>query len=76
MVRDRDSLTDDEINNFIEKSKSHLFILPFYHIENLFLETNVLAYISGKLGGNKSVEDIENKLKEIAKEQINKCINL
>jgi predicted ATP-binding protein involved in virulence len=73
MVRDRDGLTDDQVKNFTTKSNNRLLFLPFYHIENAFLSAKAIEVITKKilLSGSKSIAEIEAKIVELAKNQIN-----
>ena len=46
MVRDRDGLTDEQIQTFTEKSKGKLNFLPYYHIENFFLAPKAIEIVA------------------------------
>lgn len=78
MVRDRDSLIEQQINTFQEKSKGRLIFLPFYHIENSFLDPTAIAAVAKKIliSNAPTVEQIEAKMIEYAKQQINHTISL
>lgn len=78
MVRDRDSLTDEEIENFTKKSKNKLIFLPYYHIENAFLEPEAILFIAQKLKvkNNLTIDQIKEIIIELARNQINQCIRL
>ncbi len=76
MVRDRDSITDEQVVDFTTKSGGKLKFLPFYHIENTFLVPEALQKISLKIDSAKprTVEEIGQKLIEFAKTQINSTV--
>jgi|GEM_PF-5801141 len=78
MVRDRDSLVADQISNFSTKSKGKLVFLPFYHIENAFLVPAAVAAVAKKilLTGAPTTEQIEQKMVDLARGQINHTISL
>lgn len=78
MVRDRDSLATEQIQNFHTKSGGRLIFLPFYHIENAFLDPKAIASVAQKILLNHAptVETIEAKLVELARRQINHTITL
>lgn len=78
MVRDRDSLTEEEITIYSTKSENKLIFLPYYHIENAFLVSEAIFQIREELNTGNSItaEQIKEKLAELAKKQINFCINL
>lgn len=78
MVRDRDGLTKEQIDNFILKSKGRIIFLPFYHIENAFLDPQAISIVAKKvlLNSAQSLNEIEDKLIELAKDQINHVITL
>lgn len=76
MVRDRDSLTEDEVIIYSTKSNNKLLFLPFLEIENTFLEPSALAHIHKKLipTSTITVAEIQEKLVNLARAQINNCI--
>lgn len=78
MVRDRDSLTDEEISIYSKKSGNRLIFLPYYHIENAFLVPEAIFRIQQKLGLAKqyTVNEIREMLASLAKQQINKCVGM
>ncbi len=43
MIRDRDGISDDVAKEFIRQSGGRLHILQRYHLENYFLEPNLIA---------------------------------
>lgn len=77
MVRDRDSITDEEVEIYTKKSGGKLIFLPFCHIENAFLVPEALFSLSKKMNVNnsKTLEEINQKLTELAKNQINRCVS-
>ncbi|MFA5431255.1 MAG: AAA family ATPase [Candidatus Paceibacterota bacterium] len=74
MCRDRDSLTDEEVDIFTKKSNGRLMFLPFYHIENIFLFPKAIFKIAQDNGNSKTLKEIEDKLVEFAKEEINSSV--
>lgn len=78
MVRDRDGLTEDQVNNFSSKSKGRLLFLPYYHIENAFLNPLAIEVVAKKilLNSAPTAKQIEDKLVELAKLQLNHTITL
>jgi len=78
MVRDRDGLSGHQITTFTQKSNGRLKFLPFYHIENAFLSPKAIASIckSVLLSNAPSAEEIEQKMLELARGQINHTIAL
>ena len=78
MVRDRDGLTEEQINNFTSKSIGRLIFLPFYHIENTFLEPEAILIAAKKvlLSSAPGIDQIKDKLIELAKSQINYATTL
>jgi len=75
MVRDRDSLTGDEVDIYTKKSGGKMIFLPFYHIENVFLDPDAIASVATQFGVNKFNSDIiAEKLMEFAKNQITKDV--
>ena len=72
MVRDRDGLVDEQVNTFSTKSNSRLSFLPFYHIENAFLNPQAIAVVAKKirLANAPTAEAIEQKMIELAKQQL------
>ncbi len=78
MIRDRDSLTSDQVKHFETKSKGKLVFLPFYHIENAFLVPKAIEVVAKKilLDRAPSLQDIERKMTEFAKAQISHTVSL
>jgi len=78
MIRDRDSLTEDEVANFITKSGGKLHFLPFYHIENTFLHPAAIASVCAELKvvGTPSADEVESLLLEFAKQSLSMCVSL
>ena len=78
MVRDRDGLVQQQLDTFAQKSKGRLVFLPFYHIENAFLDPMAIASIAKSilLSNAPSVAAIEQKMLELAKGQLNHTISL
>jgi hypothetical protein len=78
MVRDRDALADEQVAIFDTKSKGRLIFLPFYHIENAFLHPRAIEVIAKKILLSKApnAEQIEEKMIELAKQQLNQTIAL
>lgn len=78
MVRDRDGLVDAQVTTFSNKSKGKLIFLPFYHIENVFLNPLAIEVVAKKILLSKAptAKQIEDKLIELAKQQINHAITL
>lgn len=78
MVRDRDSLVPEQINTFHTKSKGRLKFLPFYHIENAFLDPKAIEVIAKKilLTNAPSADEIEAKLIELAQQQLNHTVSI
>lgn len=78
MVRDRDGLSREQVNNFSSKSKGKLLFLPFYHIENAFLMPKAIAAVAKKilLTKSPSADEIEQKMLELARQQLNYAIAL
>lgn len=78
MVRDRDGLTQEQVNTFSEKSKGKLMFLPYYHIENAFLDPTAIGVIARKILGARAPEDreIEAKMVALARQQLNDVIAL
>lgn len=72
MVRDRDGLVADQIDTFNAKSKGRLLFLPFYHIENAFLNPRAIEEVAKKilLTTAPTVQQIEEKMIELAKRQL------
>lgn len=73
MIRDRDGLTDEQIDNFIKKSNGKLQFLPVYHIENFFVDPPAINVIARKILFDKapSIEEITSKILGYAKKQLN-----
>lgn len=78
MVRDRDGLTDEQIQTFTEKSKGKLNVLPYYHIENFFLAPKAIEIVAKRILLEKapSLQEITDKLIGFAKNQINYTVIL
>ena len=78
MVRDRDSLAPDQIATFHAKSKGRLVFLPFYHIENAFLMPKAIAAVARKIlfANAPTAEQVEEKMIELARQQLNHTISL
>lgn len=78
MVRDRDGLVADQISTFSTKSKGRLIFLPYYHIENAFLNPQAIEVVAKKvlLTGAPTAKEIESKMIELAKQQLNHAITL
>lgn len=78
MVRDRDSLTREQLDNYSVKSRGRLIFLPYYHIENAFLDAHAISFVANKILRSKapSVSQIEQKMIELATQQINYTISL
>ena len=78
MVRDRDGLDAAQISTFSTKSKGRLFFLPFYHIENAFLNPKAIEVVAKKilLANAPTAKMIEEKMLELAKQQINHTASL
>lgn len=78
MVRDRDGLVADQISTFSTKSKGRLIFLPYYHIENTFLNPQAIEVVAKKvlLTGAPTAKEIESKMIELAKQQLNHAITL
>jgi len=72
MIRDRDGLTEQQIETFTAKSVGRLMFLPYYHIENAFLSGAAIATVAKKilLGDAPSQHEIETKLLELARAQL------
>jgi len=78
MVRDRDSLIPEQVQNFQTKSNGRLIFLPFYHIENAFLMPKAIAAVAKKIliSNSPSADQIEAKMIELARRQMNHTISL
>lgn len=78
MVRDRDSLVPEQVDTFHVKSKGRLVFLPFYHVENSFLDPKAIAVVSRMIlfSGAPSADEIENKMIDFARQQLNHTISL
>src|SRR3990167_320163 len=78
MVRDRDGLTDEQIQTFTEKSKGKLNVLPYYHIENFFLAPKAIEIVAKRILLEKapSLQEITDKLIGFVKNQINYTVIL
>jgi AAA15 family ATPase/GTPase len=78
MIRDRDSLSDEMIEVYKEKSNGRLHFLPFYHIENAFLDPEAIYSVSQNILFDKTpeIEVIRNKLYELAYNQIPYLLSL
>jgi hypothetical protein len=78
MIRDRDSLTNEMIDAYIDKSKGRLHFLPFYHIENTFLNVNAIHAVAQSVLFDRtpSKEEIEQKIIQLARSQKNHLIGL
>ncbi|MGV3612241.1 MAG: AAA family ATPase [Fluviicola sp.] len=78
MVRDRDGLTDEQIDNFTTKSKGKLNFLPYYHIENFFLDPKAIKIVADKILLDKAptVDRITELLISYAQKQINHTVIL
>lgn len=78
MVMDRDSLASEQIQHFHNKSNGRLVFLPFYHIENAFLAPKAIASVAKTLllSSAPTAEQIELKMVELARQQINHTISL
>lgn len=72
MIRDRDGLTEQQIETFTAKSVGRLMFLPYYHIENAFLSSAAIATVAKNilLGDAPSQHEIEIKLLELARAQL------
>lgn len=72
MLADRDSVANSE--DFEEKAPGRFKTLSKYHLENYFLDSNVLAAVFAKMEPDTSwlcnPDEIESKLSEIAKEHL------
>lgn len=76
MIRDRDGLTDEKIAELQAKSNNKLIVLPFYHIENVFLDPDALLASSESIlssGKRKTKDQIVSELLRLAKQQIGFC---
>lgn len=78
MVRDRDSLTDAQVGIYKTKSNNRLVFLPFYHIENVFLDPAALHQLATNMSllTIPTLVEISNKLTEYAREQLNDTVIL
>lgn len=78
MVRDRDGLVDTQVGSFEQKSKGRLMFLPFYHIENAFLDPAAISDVCQRIMLSKapSLQEIESKMIQLARQQINQTIAL
>lgn len=78
MIRDRDGLVAEQINTFNTKSKGRLFFLPFYHIENAFLNPKAIEVVAKKilLTSAPTAKQIEEKMIELARQQLNHTVSL
>lgn len=78
MVRDRDGLTEEQIDTFTSKSNGRLIFLPFYHIENAFLDPEAISIVAKNvlMSSAPSLDQIKDKLIELAKNQINYALTL
>lgn len=72
MIRDRDGLTDEQIVNFTKKSNGKLIFLPFYHIENFFVDPLAIHVVAKKILLDKapSVEEITARIVKFARRQL------
>jgi AAA15 family ATPase/GTPase len=76
MIRDRDGLTESKIAELKTKSNDKLIVLPFYHIENVFLDPDALAASSETIlsaSKRKSRDQISAELLRLARQQIGFC---
>jgi len=78
MIRDRDGLMEEQISNYTSKSKGRLIFLPFYHIENAFLNPQAIAVIAKKILLNKAPTtiEIEQKMIELARMQLMHTVSI
>jgi ABC-type cobalamin/Fe3+-siderophores transport system ATPase subunit len=78
MIRDRDSLTNEMIDAYIAKSKGRLHFLPFYHIENSFLNVDAIHAVAQSMLFERtpSKDEIEQKIIQLARSQKNHLISL
>lgn len=78
MARDRDGLTEQQVNNFHQKSNGRLMFLPYYHIENVFLHPEAIGAIAKKilLSTAPSVDEIQARMVDLAKQQLTYAASL
>lgn len=81
MISDHDSnLPEDVMADFVLKSSKRLAFLPRYHLENYFLDENIIAKMFEKMVPEdnwlRSPEQINEKLKQIARESVPYAIQL
>jgi predicted ATP-dependent endonuclease of OLD family len=78
MIRDRDSLTNEMIAAYITKSKGRLHFLPFYHIENSFLNVDAIYAVARTVLFDRtpSKDAIEQRIIQLAMSQKNYLIGL
>lgn len=81
MISDHDSnLPEDVMADFVLKSSKRLAFLPRYHLENYFLDENNIAKMFEKMVPEdnwlRSPEQINEKLKQIARESVPYAIQL
>ena len=78
MIRDRDGLTEEQIEIFTQKSNGKLHFLPYYHIENFFLAPEAIKVVADNVLLNKapSLGEITEKMVAYAKKQINHTVLL
>lgn len=76
MIRDRDSLTDEQIAHYKEKSAGKLIFLPFYEMENAFLDPDALYSVLKRVKPETSLssQDIKDRLTDLARKQIINCV--
>ena len=62
----------------IAKSKGRLIILPFYHIENAFLDPKAIECVARKIlrTSAPTAQQIEDKMIQLAKQQLNHAVSL
>ena len=75
MIVDHDSsLPEDKLENYVSKSKGRLAYLPKYHLENYFLDENIISRMFEKMEADDSwlrdARRIRVAMKQIAKESI------
>lgn len=78
MIRDRDSLNENQIAEYENRSGGKLLFLPYYHIENAFLIPEAIGEIAKVVLLSKapSVQQIEKILLDLAKNQISYLVTL
>jgi len=81
MISDYDSSLPEEVmRNLVSKSSGRLAFLPRYHLENYFLDENIISRMFEKMELEESwlrnSEQIKEKLKQIARDSIPYAIQL